>query len=174
MLVEITNEGDGVWDDEVWVHLASASLGRTVYENDIVLLVGRLAGTYTYDNTNGGTSTVPVIDVTQLRLDNGKPGVEVIGQAHASGDQADATALGNATAFPIEAVITSTPPQAADFTWYLDCDEGNGGSSDVQGDETVPLPIEFHLKAPSGSSSCAVLADVTLNGSGSVTVKVED
>ena len=72
MLVYITNDGDGVWDDLVWVNLSSASLGSSIYENDIVYLVGRLDGTYTYTSTLS-TNTVPVIDVTQLRLANAKP-----------------------------------------------------------------------------------------------------
>ena len=42
-------------------------LGVIDHNNDLVYLVGRLDGTYTYD-TNGGTNTVPLIDVTQLRL----------------------------------------------------------------------------------------------------------
>jgi hypothetical protein len=45
MLVAITNEGYGVWDDLVWVNLANASLGSSIYENDVVFLVGRLDGT---------------------------------------------------------------------------------------------------------------------------------
>ena len=49
------------------LNLSSASLGSSIYENDIVYLVGRLDGTYTYTSTLS-TNTVPVIDVTQLRL----------------------------------------------------------------------------------------------------------
>jgi hypothetical protein len=195
MLVAITNQGYGNWDDLVWVNLASASLGRTIYENDIVFLIGRLEGTYSYSNTNGGTSTVPVIDVTQMRLATSKPKttpttskpkttpttskpapptVQVIAKAQASGELADATALGDATAFPIEVVITSTPAQSADFVWDLTCDESNGSTGEVDGEKTVQVPVVYHLKAPSGSTGCEVLADVTLNGSGSVTVKIED
>lgn len=172
MLVSITNDEDGVWEDLVWVNLASASLGRMIYENDLVFLVGRLEGTYTYDTSDGGTNTVPLIDVTQMRLAP-TTGV-VVGIAHASGDSADATALGIASAFPIEAVITSTPPQSADFLWYLDCQGSIGGERDVQGEKTVALPVVYHLKAPAGSTKCNLLADVTLDNSGSVTVKVED
>ena len=54
------------------LNLSSASLGSSIYENDIVYLVGRLDGTYTYTSTLS-TNTVPVIDVTQLRLANAKP-----------------------------------------------------------------------------------------------------
>jgi hypothetical protein len=98
----------------------------------------------------------------------------VIAEAHASGSQAEADATGEATAFPIEAVVTSTPPQAADFNWTVSCVEGNGGIGTLQGDKTVPLPVVFHLKAPSGVTDCFAEADVTLNGSGTLTVKIED
>ena len=83
-------------------------------------------------------------------------------------------AEGDATAFPIEAVIASSPPQAAELSWFVMCNEGNGGTGMLQGDKTVPLPVVFHLKAPSGSTDCTAFADVTLSGSGSVTVKLED
>ena len=72
LLVAITNDGFGVWTDLVWLNLASASLGTTITDNDVVYLVGRLEGTYTYTTQLGGTNTVPVIDVTQLRLANAK------------------------------------------------------------------------------------------------------
>jgi hypothetical protein len=68
MLVYITNDGDGDWENLVWVNLANKSLGASIYENDIVYLVGRLDGTYNYDTSTGGNNTVPQIDVTQLRL----------------------------------------------------------------------------------------------------------
>lgn len=206
MLVAITNEGYGVWTDLVWVNLATTSLGRAIYENDIVYLVGRLDGTTTYTTSLGGTNTVPVIDVTQLRRANSgpkptattvppprttttvpprqttttvaikpaRPGVKVIASAHASGAQAEAIAIGDATAFPIEVLITSTPHQAADLSWSLACDEGNGGIGSVQGEKTVPLPVVYRLRAPSGSTDCETSADVTLSGTGSLTVKIED
>lgn len=73
MLVEITNEGFGVWDDLVYVNLASASLGSRIYEDNIVYFAGRLDGTYSYTTSLGGTNTVPQIDVTQLRLATSNP-----------------------------------------------------------------------------------------------------
>lgn len=63
MLVDVAGDGG----NGVWLDLSKASLGSSIYNNDLVYLVGRLDGTYTYD-TNGGTNTVPLIDVTQLRL----------------------------------------------------------------------------------------------------------
>jgi hypothetical protein len=73
MLVAITNEGYGVWDDLVWLNLATPSLGASIYDNNIVYLVGRLEGTYSYTTTLGSTNTVPAIDVTQLRLASSRP-----------------------------------------------------------------------------------------------------
>jgi hypothetical protein len=67
MLVAVTDEGHGAWDDLVWANLASASLGSSVHDNDIVSLVGRLDGTSTYNGLLV-SNTVPVIDVTRLRL----------------------------------------------------------------------------------------------------------
>lgn len=68
MLIYITNEGAGLWDNLVWVTLASASLGKSIYQNNIVYLVGRLDGTYTYTTNLLGTNTVPAVDVTQIHL----------------------------------------------------------------------------------------------------------
>lgn len=66
MLVYITNEGSGIWDNLVWVTLAKASLGTSIYQNNVVYLVGRLDGTYTYTTNLMGTNTVPALDVTQI------------------------------------------------------------------------------------------------------------
>lgn len=73
LLVDITNAGFGVWENEVWLTLASASLGSSIYENNIVYFVGRLDGTYSFTNTLGGSTTVPAIDVTQIGLASTKP-----------------------------------------------------------------------------------------------------
>ena len=196
MLVEVTNEGFGIWDNLVYVRLANAAMGAPIIENDIVYMVGRLDGTYTYTTSFLGTNTVPVIDVTAIHKTTPgssstpkstpsstvpkaktppKPVVGVvIAQAHASGEDADATADGTANYFPIEAVITSTPPQQAELTWDLTCDEGNGGTGSVEGQKQIPTPVVYHLTAPSASSDCDALVDVILLGSGTVTVKVED
>jgi hypothetical protein len=68
MLVAITNEGLGIWDNVVEVELAKASVGADVYENDIIRFVGRIAGFDDYTTSLGGTNTVPAVDATQIEL----------------------------------------------------------------------------------------------------------
>ncbi len=68
MLIEITNQGAGFWTNLVWVTLAKASLGTSIYQKNIVYLVGRLNGTYSYTTSLGGTNTVPAVAVTQIHL----------------------------------------------------------------------------------------------------------
>ncbi len=72
MLVAITNHGFGVWNNLVYVRLANASMGTRIFDRNVVVVVGRLAGTYSYTNTLGGTDTVPAIDATELRLASSK------------------------------------------------------------------------------------------------------
>ncbi len=58
MLVDITEEGDGFWDNDVWVTLNSVSLGSKIYRNEIVVTQIELANaapktTKTTKITNG-------------------------------------------------------------------------------------------------------------------------
>lgn len=71
LLVYVTNEGYGVWDNIVEVHLSDAFAGHGIYENDIVTLTGRVEGSDTYTTTANGSNTVPVIDATAVQLTSG-------------------------------------------------------------------------------------------------------
>lgn len=53
------------------VNLPNASLGQNVYQNDIVNIVGRVAGATTYQTQAGGSNTVPVIDVSSISVSSG-------------------------------------------------------------------------------------------------------
>jgi hypothetical protein len=68
MLVNVTNEGGGTWDDLVEVDLPSAALGNGIAEGDIIQFWGPISGSDTYTTQGGGTNTVPVVNAMYLTL----------------------------------------------------------------------------------------------------------
>ncbi len=65
-LAEWTNLGYGVWDNLVNVKLPTAAVGAKAFEKDLVTLRGYILGNYTYQTQNGGTNTVPNLEVTSV------------------------------------------------------------------------------------------------------------
>jgi len=59
MLVAVTDEGYGMWDDNVAVAVDGAV--KHVYENDIVTVWGTCVGQYSYTSVAGYDETVPLI-----------------------------------------------------------------------------------------------------------------
>jgi hypothetical protein len=73
MLVDVNNEGYGVWDGTVKLNLANNRLGNNVYQQDIVEFWGTVQGSDTYTTEIGGTNTVPVIEVQYMTLVSSPP-----------------------------------------------------------------------------------------------------
>jgi hypothetical protein len=63
MLLSVTDQGYGIWDDHVWVdyhsHIAAA-------ENDVITIYGVVKGSKTYDTQIGGQTYVPQIDARYI------------------------------------------------------------------------------------------------------------
>jgi hypothetical protein len=67
-LAEWTNLGYGEWDNDVNVQLPSASVGAKAFEKDIVTIRGYVLGDLTYQTENGGSNTVPNLEVTSVTV----------------------------------------------------------------------------------------------------------
>ena len=63
VLVQVTKDRFGLWDDIVWLVYA----GKRVLPDDLVEFVGRAGTPYTYESAGSGLLTVPVVSVIQLR-----------------------------------------------------------------------------------------------------------
>lgn len=58
MLLAVTDEGYGLWDDNVWVDYQGHVKGA---EHDMATVWGFVAGSKSYDTQIGGNTTVPEI-----------------------------------------------------------------------------------------------------------------
>jgi hypothetical protein len=67
-LAEWTNLGYGEWDNFVNVRLPNASVGAKAFEKDEVTIHGYILGNYSYQTENGGSNTVPNLEVTSLAV----------------------------------------------------------------------------------------------------------
>ena len=59
--IDITDEGNGFWDDTVLVAIDAAKLEDRILEDDVVTVYGTSTGLYTYETVMGSTMTVPSI-----------------------------------------------------------------------------------------------------------------
>ena len=65
-LAEWTNLGYGTWENLVNVRLPTASVGAKAFQKDLVTIHGYILGNLSYQTKNGGTNTVPNLEVTSL------------------------------------------------------------------------------------------------------------
>ena len=63
VLVQVTKDRFGFWDDIVWVYYT----GRRLLPEDIVEIVGRAAEPVTYESAGQGVLTVPAVSAIQAR-----------------------------------------------------------------------------------------------------------
>jgi hypothetical protein len=56
MLLSVTDEGYGFWDDNVWVNYEGSVAGA---EEDIITIYGRMTGAKSYETQIGGQTYVP-------------------------------------------------------------------------------------------------------------------
>jgi hypothetical protein len=67
-LAEWTNLGYSEWDNLVNVNLPSAAVGAHAFEKDVVTIRGYILGNYTYTNQDGGSDTVPNLEVVSVTV----------------------------------------------------------------------------------------------------------
>jgi hypothetical protein len=58
MLLSVTDEGDGIWTDNVWIDYSTSV---PYVENDIINVCGTVTGTKTYTTQEGGQTYVPEV-----------------------------------------------------------------------------------------------------------------
>ena len=68
MLVDVTNDGYGLWTDIVELQLPATGLPPGLVENDVIQFWGPISGTNSYTTTGGGNNTVPVVDAQDVTL----------------------------------------------------------------------------------------------------------
>jgi hypothetical protein len=68
MLVDVTNDGYGLWTDIVELRLPQSVVSQNFIQDDVIRFWGTTAGSDTYQTSIGGTNTVPVVDVTYATL----------------------------------------------------------------------------------------------------------
>jgi len=68
MLVNVTDDGGGNWSGLVAVNLASASQGTGITEGDIIQFWGPVSGSATLTNSDGSSTTIPLVDATYLTV----------------------------------------------------------------------------------------------------------
>ncbi len=59
MLLAVTDEGYGFWDDNVYVEYDGTIQGA---EDDVITIFGKVRGQYSYETQIGGETFVPQID----------------------------------------------------------------------------------------------------------------
>jgi hypothetical protein len=68
MLVDVTNDGYGLWTDTVELQLPQSVVSQNFIENDVIRFWGTTAAADTYQTASGGSNTVPVVDVKYATL----------------------------------------------------------------------------------------------------------
>ena len=68
MLVFISNDGSGLWSDEVELKLPDSVAAQGIVQNDVIQFWGTTAGEDTYKTQAGGSATDPVIKVAFATL----------------------------------------------------------------------------------------------------------
>jgi hypothetical protein len=67
MLVNVTADEYGYWDDLVFLTLDGAA-ATSIDEDDIIQFWGEVTGAYSYDTAIGGSNTVPEIEIKYIKL----------------------------------------------------------------------------------------------------------
>lgn len=102
----------------------------------------------------------------------------VVAQNTAVGSGADARIdiidNGNGYTGQEELIVTSTPPQMGTLSWGIVCSEASGATAHNGGQVNTAFPVTKLLTLPvqNAAGGCAVLADASLNGGGSVTIRL--
>lgn len=68
MLVEVTNDGYGVWQDLVELTLPQSVVSQNFIENDVIRFWGVTTTPDTYTTENNGTNTIPAVNVKYATL----------------------------------------------------------------------------------------------------------
>ena len=68
MLVDVTNDGYGLWTNAVELQLAPSVVAQNLIQNDVIRFWGTTSGSVSYATEAGGTNTVPVVDVEDATL----------------------------------------------------------------------------------------------------------
>lgn len=68
MLVDVTNDGYGLWTDVVQLNIPDSVASENLVENDIIQIWGTTDGSNSYQTRAGGSNTVPVVDVQYATL----------------------------------------------------------------------------------------------------------
>lgn len=68
MLVDVTNDGFGLWTDAVELKLPQSVVSQNFIQNDVLRFWGTTAAADTYQTASGGSNTVPVVDVKYATL----------------------------------------------------------------------------------------------------------
>jgi hypothetical protein len=68
MLLDVTDTGGGIWDTAVEVRLPASSGLGSLYQDDIVEVWGRVAGSATARTRFGGSIHVPVVDAHYMTV----------------------------------------------------------------------------------------------------------
>jgi len=68
MLVDVTNDGYGVYTDTVELQLPQSVVSQNFIQNDVIQFWGTTAAADTYQTASGGSNTVPVVDVMYATL----------------------------------------------------------------------------------------------------------
>ena len=93
MLLSVTDQGYGLWTDEIWVnynqHVASA-------KDDTITVYGTVLGTKTYDTQIGGSRYVPEIDAKYI-VEGGSSGASTAGAAPPSASSGSGPSPGTVT-----------------------------------------------------------------------------
>jgi hypothetical protein len=63
MLVSVTNDGYGFWDDHVWVNYTGKVAKN---EDDLITIYGKVKGSKSYDTQAGGTTYVPEVNAKYI------------------------------------------------------------------------------------------------------------
>ena len=66
-LASVTNDGYGVWTDNVWADV-NPEVAAHVCDNTVIQFWGSVVGAYTYTTTNNGNATVPEIRIKYLTV----------------------------------------------------------------------------------------------------------
>jgi hypothetical protein len=68
MLVDVTNDGYGLWTDVVELLLPQSAVSQNLIQNDVIQFWGTTTTPDTYQTESGGTNTVPAVAVKYVTL----------------------------------------------------------------------------------------------------------
>lgn len=69
-IASVTNEGYGIWTDNIWADV-DPSIAQNVCNNTVIRFWGSVVGPYTYTTTSNGSLTIPEINIKYISVVSG-------------------------------------------------------------------------------------------------------